>query len=139
MSADPPPHLRLCLPAVRESLPLIRQVVATLVEAQPLPARRQEDVLLALTVAAADAVRHTQHDGSPTAQIVIEGRVRPGRLVITVIEDGPGMTSFVGAGYVLGSLAVMGAIADRLELGAARAGGAATRMSFCLTAPPPAG
>jgi anti-sigma regulatory factor (Ser/Thr protein kinase) len=126
--SEPPPRLLLSLPAVRESLPLIRHVVATLVETQPLSARRQEDVLLALTIAVADAVRHAQPAGT---QLVIEAHVRARRLVITVTEKGPGVAPLVGAGEVPGSLAVMGSIADRLELGPANA----TRMSFCLSAP----
>jgi anti-sigma regulatory factor (Ser/Thr protein kinase) len=136
---DPPPHVRLSLPAVRESLPLIRHVVATLVEAQPLGPRRQEEILLALGAAAADAVRHAVRDGPPAEQIVIEGRVRPGKLVLTVIEEGPGSTPLVGTGDVPGSLALIGAVADRLELGSVTAGGAATRMSFCLSGPRAAG
>ena len=133
MSAEPP-QLRLCLPALRESLPLIRRIVATLVEAQPLPAHRQEEVLLALSVAAGDAVRHAPHDGPPAAQIVIEGQVSSGRLVITVTDDGPGIAPFLGADNVAGGVALMGTIADRLELGP----GAATRMSFWLGGAPPA-
>ena len=127
------PLIRLSLPAVRESLPLIRHVVATLVEAQALPARRQEQVLLAVATAAADAVRHASRNSPPPGQLVIEGRVRGRKLVITVIEDGPGTAPLVGSGDVLGGLALIGAVADRLELGAAGDGGAATRMSFCLS------
>jgi Histidine kinase-like ATPase domain len=133
--ADPPPRLRLCLPAVAESLDLIRHIVATLVHAQPLAPRRQEDVLVALGAAAADAVRHAVREGPPPPQIVIEGRVGAGALVITIIEEGPGITPLLGSGDVPGSLAVVGAVADRLEFGPGAAGGASTRMSFCLGAP----
>jgi anti-sigma regulatory factor (Ser/Thr protein kinase) len=132
---DPPPDVRLALPAVRASLPLIRHVVATLVEAQPLGPRRQEEVLLALSAAAADAIRHALRDGPPPPQIVIEARVRGGRLVISIIEDGPGVAPLIGTGDVPGSLALIGAVADRLELGRTTAGGASTRMSFFLSGP----
>jgi serine/threonine-protein kinase RsbW len=132
MSGGDSPLIRLCLPALRESLPLIRHVVATLVEAQALPPRRQEQVLLAVATACADAVRHAARDFPPPREIVIEGRVRGGRLVITVIEDGPGIAPRVGSGDVPGGLALIGSMADRVELGAAGDGNAATRMSFCL-------
>jgi anti-sigma regulatory factor (Ser/Thr protein kinase) len=128
-----PPHVRLCLPAVRESLPLIRHVVATLVQAQPLGPRRQEDVLVALGAAALDAVRHAVRDGPPPPAIVIEARVQATRLVITIIEEGPGIAPLIGTGDVPGSLALIGRFADRLELDRAADGGAATRMSFCLS------
>lgn len=127
-----PPQIRLALPAIPESLPLIRQVVATLVAAQTLPPRRQEQVLTAVATAAADAVRHAYRDAAPPCEIVIEGRVRDGKLVITVLEDGPGVAPLIGTGNVHGGLAVMGAFADRLELGCGAAGGSSTRMSFSL-------
>jgi anti-sigma regulatory factor (Ser/Thr protein kinase) len=127
------PEIRLCLPATRASLPLIRHVIATLVGAQALPPRRQEQVLLAVAAASADAVRHAVRDGPPPREIVIEGRVRAGRLIITVIEDGPGIAPLVGTGDVHGGLALIGAVADRVEMGAGSGGGATTRMSFCLT------
>jgi hypothetical protein len=127
--ADLGPQVRLCLPAAPESLPLIRRVIATLIGAQALPPRRQEQVLLAVGAAAADAVRHSP---SPR-QVVIEGQVREGRLVITVIEGGPGTSVLMGTGDVLAGLGLIGALADRLELGAGSDGGSATRMSFCLS------
>jgi anti-sigma regulatory factor (Ser/Thr protein kinase) len=127
-----PPQIRLMLPAIPESLPLIRQVIATLVAAQAMTARRQEQVLAAVATAAADAVRHAYLDGPPPPELVIEGRVRGGRLVVTVIEDGPGIALLLGTGDVLGGLALIGAVADRLELGPGTAGGSSTRMSFSL-------
>ena len=128
-----PPQIRLSLPAIRESLPLIRQLIATLVATQALTPRRQEQVLTAVATAAAEAVRHAYGDAPPTRAIVIEGRVRGGTLVITVIADGPGIAPLLGAGDMLGGLALIGAFADRLELGPGAAGGSSTRMSFCLT------
>jgi hypothetical protein len=130
-----PPVIRLCLPAVRESLPLIRHVIATLVTAQALPPRRQEQVLLAVATAAAGAVRPAAGDVTPPREIVIEGRVRDERLVITVIEDGPGTAPLLGSGAFTESLGLIGAVADRLELGPGSDGGASTRMSFSLTGP----
>jgi anti-sigma regulatory factor (Ser/Thr protein kinase) len=130
------PQIRLSLPAVRESLPLIRHVIATLVAAQALPPRRQEQVLSAVATAAADAVRHGYRDAPPPRELIIEGRVRAGKLVITVIEDGPGVALLLGTGDVPGGLALIGAWADRLELGSGAAGGSSTRMSFCLAGSP---
>jgi len=132
MTAEPPPRVRLCLPAIRESLPLIRHVIATLVETQALPPRRQEQVLIAVGTAAAGAVRHAHQRGPPPREVVIEGHVDPGRLVITVIEEGPGSVALLGSGDVPGGLALIGAFADRLELGPGSEGGLSTRMSFCL-------
>jgi hypothetical protein len=133
------PQLRLCLPAVPESLPLIRHVVATLVQAQPLAPRRQQDVLSALATAAADAVGHAAHDRAAPSELVVEGRANARRLVITIIEEGPGIALLIGRGGVPGSLARIGAVADRVELGRADCGGASTRMSFRLNGPPAAG
>jgi anti-sigma regulatory factor (Ser/Thr protein kinase) len=124
-----PPLIHLRLPAVRESLPLIRHVIATLVAAQALPSRRQEQVLLAVATAAADAVRHAARDLPPPGEIEIEGRVGGGRLVITVTED---FAPLIGTGDICAGLALIGAVADRIELGASSDGGAATRMSFSL-------
>jgi hypothetical protein len=129
---EPLPVVRICLPAVPESLPLIRHVVATLIQAQPLTPRRQEDVLGALAAAATDAIGHSRRDRPAPPELVIEGRVYARRLVLTVIEEGPGMTPLIGAGDVPSCLALIGAVADRLELGRGAAGGAATRMSFYL-------
>lgn len=133
VKGDIGPQVRLCLPATSESLPLIRRVIATLIGAQALPPRRQEQVLLAVGAAAADAVRHAACDSRPRREVVIEGRVREGRLVITVIEDGPGIATLVGTGDVLGGLALIGAVADRVELGTGSGGGASTQMSFSLS------
>jgi anti-sigma regulatory factor (Ser/Thr protein kinase) len=128
-----PPQICLRLPAIRESLPLIRQVIATLVAAQALAPRRQEQVMIAVATAAANAVRHAL----PLRQIVIEGRVTAGKLVITVFEEGPGIAPRLATGGVCGGLGVIGAFADRLELGPGAAGGSATRMSFSLAGSPP--
>jgi anti-sigma regulatory factor (Ser/Thr protein kinase) len=127
-----PPQIRLSLPAISASLPLIRQVIATMVAAQTLAPRRQEQVLIAVASAAADAVRHAHRDAPPAGEIVIEGRVRGGKLVITVSQDGPGAAPLLGSVDVLGDLAVIGACCDRLELGADAEGGSSTRMSFSL-------
>jgi anti-sigma regulatory factor (Ser/Thr protein kinase) len=132
-----PPQIRLSLPAIPESLPLIRQVIATLVAAQALPAHRQEQVLIAVATAAADAVRHAYQSAPPLREIVIEGRVGGGKLVITVIENGPGIAPLLGTGDAPGGLALIGAFADRLELGPGTAGGSSTRMSFSLAGSPP--
>lgn len=126
------PQIRLRLPAIPDSLRLIRPVIATMVAAQALTPRRQEQVLFAVATAAADAIRHAQRDGPPSREIVIEAFVRAGKLVISVIEDGPGIAPLLGSGDVPGSLAVIGAFADRLELGSGDGGGSSTRMSFCL-------
>jgi anti-sigma regulatory factor (Ser/Thr protein kinase) len=128
-----PPQIRLRLPAIAESLPLIRQVIATLVAAQALTPRRQEQVLVAVATAAGDAVRHAYRDEPPPRELVVEGRVCAGKLVITVIEDGPGISPLLDTGDVPGGLALIGACADRLELGAGAGGGSSTCMSFCLS------
>jgi hypothetical protein len=133
------PEVRLCLSAAPESLPLIRHVVATLVQAQPLAPRRQQRVLAVVAMAAQDAIRHAVPDGRAPSELVIEGRACAGRLVITIIEEGPGIASLIGTGDVPGSLARIGAVADRVELDRADGGGAATRMSFSLGGPPAAG
>jgi hypothetical protein len=130
---DMGPQVRLCLPATSASLPLIRRVIATLIGAQALPPRRQEQVLLAVGAAAADAVRNALRDGPPTQQVVIEGRVGDGRLVITVIEDGPGVVLLVGSDDISAGIGLIGAFADRVELGTGSDGGSATRMSFSLS------
>jgi anti-sigma regulatory factor (Ser/Thr protein kinase) len=131
-----PPQIRLTLPAIGESLPLIRQVIATLVAAQAIPPQRQEQVMLAVATAAGDAVRHACRDAPAPGEIFIEGRVRGRKLVITVIEDGPGITPLLGSGDMPGGLALIGACADRLELGCGAGGGSSTRMSFCLAGSP---
>jgi anti-sigma regulatory factor (Ser/Thr protein kinase) len=133
---DGPPQIRMSLPAIRDSLPLIRQVIATLVAGQALPPRRQEQVLIAVATAAAGAVRHAYPAAAGPREIVIEGRVRAAKLVITVIEDGPGIAPLLGTGDVPGGLAVIGAFADRIELGPGAAGGCSTRMSFRLAGSP---
>jgi anti-sigma regulatory factor (Ser/Thr protein kinase) len=132
-----PPQIRLSLPAIRESLPLIRQVIATLVAAQELTPRRQEQVLVAVATAASDAVRHAYRDAPPPREIVIEGRVGGGKLVVTVIENGPAIAPLFGMGDVPSGLALIGAFADRLELGPGTGGGSSTRMSFALAGSPP--
>jgi len=131
-----PPQIRLRLPAISESLPLIRQVIATLVAAQALAPQRQEQVMLAVATASAGAVRHAFRHAPPPGEIVIEAGVRGGKLVITVIEDGPGITPLLGTGDVPGGLALIGACADRLEFGPGASGGSSTRMSFCLAGSP---
>ena len=70
------PQIRLTLPAIPESLGLIRPVIATMVAAQALTPRRQEQVLRAVALAAANAVRHTHRDAPPPREIVVEARVR---------------------------------------------------------------
>jgi anti-sigma regulatory factor (Ser/Thr protein kinase) len=134
-----PPDVRLTLPAVRESVPLARHVLAGLIAAQPLSPRRQEQALLALSEAATHAVLHACPDQDGPGQLVVEGRAYADRLVLIVSGAGRGTGPHPGAPAVGTGLSVIAEIADQMGVVEARGGGTEVRMAFALGGPQASG
>jgi serine/threonine-protein kinase RsbW len=141
-----PPTVRLVLGSRAENVALIRELLSGLGEAAALEPIL-DDVKTAVSEAANNVVVHA-YDGQE-GPLEVELRIAAGRLEVLVRDHGKGIGTLtraeaaasermdeLGPGHGLG-LAVMGALADELELRERRPSGTDVLMSFVL--PPGAG
>lgn len=120
--ADGADCVRLRVPAKAEYITLGRLALSGLARLGPLEEETLADVKLALTEACTNSVRHAYREGGAgSVEIVYD--LRPDRLVIEVVDDGPGFVYEDGGRAAedlteggLG-IAIIRALADELELG----------------------
>ena len=97
-----------------ECIALVRNQMGALATDCGMPPTKVGDVKLAVSEAATNALLHGYRDEEGT--IRVEARVGDGELVITVCDNGPGMTPRVDSpGLGLG-LPVIASVANRLEV-----------------------
>lgn len=130
--------IRLVIPAKAEYVSLCRLALSGLSRVRPLDDEVLADLKLAITEATSNSVRHAY--GSDGGTVEIRYDLLPDRLVIEVVDDGPGFElreaeaaedelSEGGLG-----IAIIRAIADEFELGAG-AGGRGARLRFAKRLP----
>src|SRR5215203_6552354 len=82
------PTVRLTIPAKAEYITLVRLALSGLSRLRPLSEEALGDLKLAVTEACTNSVRHGYGDGEGTVEILYE--LQPDRLVVEVLDDGPG-------------------------------------------------
>ncbi len=124
-------RLELRLDAVPESVGIVRAQVAAFARRHRLA--RPEDVALAVTEAATNAVLHAYRDGTSGRMRIVACARRSG-LVIVVRDYGCGMQPNPHSpGQGLG-LSVIGAVSQELNVERPEDGGTRVRMRFPLSA-----
>ena len=125
--------VRLRIPAKAEYITLVRLALSGLSRLRPLDEETLGDLKLAVTEACSNSVRHGYGNGRGTVEISYD--LQPDRLVVEVVDDGPGFdperagqTSEELAEGGLG-IAIIRAVADEFEAGE-RPGGGGSRLRF---------
>jgi serine/threonine-protein kinase RsbW len=121
------PSVRLTIPAKPEYITLVRLALSGLSRLRPLSEETLGDLKLAVTEACSNSVRHGYgEEGQGVVEILYE--LQPDRLVVEVVDDGPGFDA-EGAraddeNLVEGGLgiAIIKAVSDEFEAGKRRAG-----------------
>jgi serine/threonine-protein kinase RsbW len=127
-------QVRLRIPAKAEYITLGRLALTGISRLRELSDETLADLKLALTEACSNSVRHAYRDGRE-GFVEILYDLRPDRLVIEVVDDGPGFVlgEATGEGDEMTEgglgLAIIRSLADELELGARTSGGG-SRLRF---------
>jgi serine/threonine-protein kinase RsbW len=126
--------LDLVLASSAENVPVVRQAVRGLLDAAEVEDQVAGDVLLAVTEACTNVVRHAYRDARAPGEIEITASRDGHRLVIAVRDRGCGLTPRIDSpGLGLG-LPVIAAVSDRMEVHDAAGGGTLVTMEFALAA-----
>ncbi len=125
----PPDPVVLSLSAQADSVSQVRHEVRHFVEHL---GRRSEEIELAVSEAVANAVQHAfRGRDAGTIEVRLDLLV-PDTLMVTVVDDGDGMSPdphSMGLGY---GLALIGRLSDGFEVNSAGGGGTEVRMRFGL-------
>jgi serine/threonine-protein kinase RsbW len=125
--------VRLRIPAKPEYITLVRLALSGLSRLRPFDEETLGDLKLAVTEACSNSVRHGYSNGGGTVEIVYE--LQPDRLVVEVVDDGPGFDPELAprSGEELSEgglgIAIIRAVADEFEAGE-RPGGGGSRLRF---------
>ena len=125
--------VRLRIPAKPEYITLVRLALSGLSRLRPLDEETLGDLKLAVTEACSNYVRHGYGNGRGTVEISYD--LQPDRLVVEVVDDGPGFdpedARQAGDELTEGGLgiAIIRAVADEFEAGE-RPGGGGSRLRF---------
>lgn len=138
-TAEPPhagetdhPDVRLCLPALPENVPLVRQALAGLADELEVDPARASDMKIALTEACTNAVMHAYGDQVGPLEVVME--THHGRLELAVRDRGHGMRPLPSEseGPPLGfGLALIASLSDEFGIVGGRHG-TEVRIAFFL-------
>jgi anti-sigma regulatory factor (Ser/Thr protein kinase) len=127
-------ELDLVLASSAENVPVVRQAVRGLLDAASVEDQVAGDVLLAVTEACTNVVRHAYRDASAPGEIEITASSDGHRLVIAVRDRGCGLSPRIDSpGLGLG-LPVIAAVSDRMVVHEADGGGTLVTMEFALAA-----
>jgi serine/threonine-protein kinase RsbW len=126
----------LVVPAVPDSIAVIRQTVSGICEALGADPRAVGDIKLAATEACTNVVLHA-YAGRDDGTIEFDARTADDQLVLLVRDHGNGMTPApMGEGLGLG-LPLIAALSTELTIVEAEGGGTEVSMTFALHDPPP--
>jgi serine/threonine-protein kinase RsbW len=125
----------LIVPAVPDSIAVIRQTVSGICEALGADTRAIGDVKLAATEACTNVVLHAYADGEP-GTIELDALASHDELQLLVRDHGNGMTPApMGEGLGLG-LPLIAALTTTMTIEDAEGGGTEVSMTFALHDPP---
>jgi serine/threonine-protein kinase RsbW len=126
--------VRLRIPAKPEYITLVRLALSGLSRLRPLDEETLGDLKLAVTEACSNSVRHGYGNGRD-GTVEISYELQPDRLVVEVVDDGPGFDPELARKrdeeLTEGGLgiAIIRAVADEFEAGA-RPNGRGSRLRF---------
>jgi serine/threonine-protein kinase RsbW len=126
------PAVRLCLPALPENVPLVRQALAGLADELAVDSARASDMKIALTEACTNAVMHAYGDEVGPLEVTME--TNHGRLELAVRDRGHGMRPLPSEreGPPLGfGLALIASLSDEFGIVGGRHG-TEVRIAFFL-------
>ncbi len=123
------PELRIALPAEQPNLALLRHVVRGFRDAYGVDAATMDDIVLAVSEAAANAVVHAY--GQRRGTVTVVARVDDETLHILVRDHGCGITPPAESPVMGHGLALMEHVASSLEIAGSPAG-TDVMMSFKL-------
>jgi anti-sigma regulatory factor (Ser/Thr protein kinase) len=129
------PDVTLVVPAVPDSIAVIRQTVSGICEALGADARAVGDIKLAATEACTNVVLHA-YAGRNEGTIELDARTADDQLELLVRDHGNGMTPApLAEGLGLG-LPLIAALSTALTIVEAEGGGTEVSMTFALHDPP---
>ena len=128
------------LPAAPATVRQLRARVTAFAGAAGAPAELQDAVALAVSETVTNVVVHAYAGASEAGAVRVRCRVADGRLVVEVADDGVGMARRDDSPGVGHGLAMVGAVADALDVASGPQGrGTTVTMTFATaTAPDPA-
>lgn len=126
--------VHLSLPARPENVAVVRHVMGAFADALDLPEKTLADIRLAVTEACTNVVRHAY--GEEGGRMDVEVHPRPERLEIVVADSGRGIAPSTDRGGPGLGLAMIGQLADRVQVDRTVHAGSRVAMSFsyCATA-----
>ncbi len=129
------PTITHSLPATAESVGRLRRAVADFARRQGAPERSLDAVTLGVSEAITNSVLHAYRDVAEPGPVVVVATMEDGALLVTVTDEGCGMTARYDSPGLGCGMAIMATVTDTLEIGARPAGrsGVMLRMRFELT------
>lgn len=130
------PDVKLCLPAERESLPVVRQALRSLGEAVEADVESLEDTELAVTEACTNAIEHAYGDSPGTVEVTLIPQTTS--MLVTVSDRGRGMPG-LGTGSLPGrgfGLSMIEGIATQLDIRPREDRGTDVAMTFDMGGQP---
>ena len=126
--------LRRSLPAVPESVPVLRAAVAEFVVAAGVGESHVDAVKLAVSEAVTNAVIHAYVDAEEPGEVRVDTCLRQGVIRVVVSDDGLGMMPRLDSPGLGVGLPFIADTADTLDIASGEGGGTVLRMSFRLDA-----
>ena len=122
--------LRRALPAVPSSVTAMRADVADFVTAAGIGEPLLTSIKLAVSEAVTNAVMHAYIGAEQPGEVRLDARLDHGRVLVTVADDGCGMTPRLDSPGLGVGLPFIAHTTDTLDIGPAAGGGTQLRMTF---------
>jgi serine/threonine-protein kinase RsbW len=127
--------ISIAYPAAPESVAILRATVGRFATRVGLSPSAVEGVKLAVSEAATNVVVHAYAETHETGLIIVDATVGVGELIVSVADSGPGLRARrASPGLGLG-LAIIGQLADKVEMLQGGNGGLRVLMRFAVDSP----